>query len=277
MLTQSLPAWLFTAFLIFAPSAFADPGKNRTTPAPVALPFQAGEKLTYDISWSNIIHAGTAVMEVREEQGSDGRMVFHLISRATSTGVLDRFYKVSDTIESYIDGEHLYSLSYHLDQTHGKRHKTRDMRFDHGKGTVVVLSDGISQTYPVPENVQDALSSLYFVRTRRDFIVGKPITVNVHEDDKTWGVEVQTLGRERITTPAGAFDTIKIKTYPRYDGVFQNRGEIYIWFTDDARKIPVLMKSTITIGTIVSTLVELKSGESKNDPAIRSKTPQRNH
>jgi hypothetical protein len=111
----------------------------------------------------------------------------------------------------------------------------------------------------VPERVQDALSSLYYVRTRKDFVAGKPIVVDVHDSGKTWVVEIQTLGRERITTPAGEFDTIKVMTHPRYEGVFMHKGEIIIWLTDDMRKIPVLMKSTISIGSIVATLTEIQA------------------
>lgn len=149
------------------------------------------------------------------------------------------------------------------------------MNFNHEEGTVTVISDGQQATYAIPEDVQDALSSLYYVRSRPDFTVGKPIIINVHEDGKTWAVEVQTLAREKIRTVLGEFSTIKVKTYPKYDGVFQNKGEIYIWLTDDARKIPVLMKSTISIGSIVSTLVHLQSGEDDNE--FPAKTSHKNN
>jgi hypothetical protein len=137
------------------------------------------------------------------------------------------------------------------------------MTFNHKDGTVAVLSDGQQNTYPIPADVQDSLSSLYYVRTKQDFIIGKPIIVDVHEDGKNWAVEVQILGREKVKTSFGEFNTIKLKTYPKYEGVFQNKGEIYIWLTDDTRRIPLLMKSTISIGSIVSTLVDMRTGEEK--------------
>jgi hypothetical protein len=233
-------------------------------PVPAAsLPFKPGEKLTYNISWSDIIQAGTAVMEVREEKRADEKMVYRLISTARSTGLVKKFYTVSDKIESVFDAEELYPLSFSLDQTHGKRKKKREMTFNHKDGTVSVLSDGQQNMYPIPADVQDSLSSLYYVRTKHAFITGKPIIVNVHEDGKNWAVEVQILGREKVKTSFGEFNTIKLKTYPKYEGVFQNKGEIYIWLTDDTRRIPVLMKSTISIGSIVSTLVDMRTGEEK--------------
>lgn len=202
-------------------------------------------------------------MEVREEKKADGEIVYHLISTAHSSRLLSKFYTVSDKIESVFDVEKLRPLSYSLDQSHGKRKKKREMKFHYKEGTVTVLSDGQQNTYPVPADIQDPLSSLYYVRTKQDFIVGKPITVNVHDDDKNWTVDVYVLGKEKLKTSFGELNTIKLKTYPKYEGVFQNKGEIYIWLTDDARKIPVLMQSTISIGSIVSTLVAARAGEDK--------------
>jgi hypothetical protein len=244
-----------------APVAATPDPKKDSSHASQGLPFKAGEKLTYEISWSNVVRAGKAEMEVRNETGSDGRAVYHIISRARSAGLVKRFYKVSDTVESVIDGKNLRSLSYRLDQNHGKRHRKRTMTFNPEEGTVLVVNNTQRATYSVPDDAQDALSSLYYVRSRTDFTVGKPILVNVHEDGKTWAVEVHTLGKELIKTPAGEFNTVKLKTYPKYEGVFQNKGEIFIWLTDDSRRVPVLMKSTISIGSIVSTLVEMKTGE----------------
>lgn len=269
---------LIMAVLFFSPCADAETGLKQDAVPAAALPFRAGEKLTYEISWSDILQAGTAVLEVRKQVADGGpSKAYHLVSRASSAGLVSRFYKVSDTVESFIDSERLYSLSFRLDQQHGKRKKKRAMTFDHAKGTVVETADGKQATYSIPENVQDALSSLYYVRARQDFIVGKPIRVNVHEDGKTWSVEVHTLGREKIKTMLGNIDTIRIKTYPRYEGVFRNKAEIYLWLTDDARKIPVLMKSSISIGTIIATLVDLQSGEEGNDVEEGITTSVQNH
>ena len=258
---------LLCALLLLAQQAPADtdpeqkPIHNIVT---VNHAFSAGERLTYLISWSNIIDAGTAVMEVKEEKQTDGKKVYRLVSTARSSGLVSKFYKVNDTIESIIDPEQLYSLSYRLDQSHGKRKKKREMTFNQAEGTVVIVdADGRQDTYNTPPGILDPLSSLYYARTRQDFIVGKPIFIDVDEDGKNWAVEVQTIGREKIKTSFGKFNTIKVKTYPRYEGVFQHKGEIYIWFTDDERKIPVLMQSQITIGSIMATLIAMQAGEEK--------------
>lgn len=264
MLKAISAVWIALELLCARPAS-GDAGQKEIQPVPaVNLPFKPGEKLTYDISWSNLIHAGAAVMEVSEERKTGGEIVYHLISTAHSSRWLSKFYTVSDRIESVFDAENLRPISFSLDQSHGKRKKKRDMAFNYKEDIVTVLSEGQQNTYPVPADIQDPLSSLYYVRTRQELVVGKPIIVNVHEDDRNWAVEVYVLGKEKLKTPFGEINTIKLKTYPKYEGVFQNKGEIYIWLTDDARKIPVLMKSTISIGSIVSTLVDAQqAGEAK--------------
>ena len=226
--------------------------------------FAPGEKLTYSISWSTVIEAGIAVMEVRPGPMVNGRPTYSLLSNTKSVGVVDLLFPVKDTVESIVDAGELFSRSFHLHESHGKKKRQRDMTYDQASGTVqVVVNNGAPATYRVPNRIQDALSSLYYLRTRQDFTIGKTIVEDVHDGDKTWAVEVHVMGRERVKTPAGEFNTIKVKTYPKYEGVFMHKGEIYIWFTDDARKIPVLMKSEISIGSIVATLTNMQGGSSK--------------
>lgn len=258
-----LPALVFALILstifVSGPGLASERADQQTTE--VHHPFHPGEKLTYNISWSNVFSAGTAVMEVKKEKAEDGGDVLRFISTARTTGMVDSVYPVRDTVQSVFDTRTMMSLSYSLNQSHGKRKRKRELVFDHGNKKVTVTDDGKKETLDVPGNVQDALSSLYYVRTLEEFTTGKPIVVTVHDSGKTWTVEVQVLGREKIKTPVGEFNTIRLRTYPKYEGVFLNKGEIFIWLTDDSRKVPVLMKSTITIGSIVSMLTDMKLGD----------------
>jgi hypothetical protein len=263
LLKKILPAICF-AFLITTPAS-AEPSQSVVhNIKTVNHAFSPGEKLTYDISWSKILQAGTAVMEVKEGRTQEGRRTYQFVATTRSGGVVEAFYKVRDTVISEVDAEDLYSLSFSLNESHGKRKRKKELVFDHeNKKVKFVLNAEKPQTYPVPDRVLDALSSLYYLRTRQDFSTDKPIIQDIHDSGKNWSVEIQTLGREKISTPAGEFNTIKVKTYPKFEGVFMHKGEIYIWLTDDARKVPVLMKSIISIGSIVATLSEIQTAQEK--------------
>jgi hypothetical protein len=226
-----------------------------------------GEILTYDISWSDFVTAGTAVMEIKEETPPNGTSVLRFTATTHSLGLVDKFYRVNDRLESVFDPAIMQSIKFSLNQRHGKKKRHRELVFDPAnKNVVAKQNDDPPVTVPVPDQVQDSLSSLYYLRTRDDFTVGEPITIQVHDSGKNWSVEVQTLGREKVKTPAGEFATIKVRTFPKYEGVFMNKGEIFIWLTDDSRKVPVLMKSTISIGSIVSTLTKMEPGREVKIP-----------
>ena len=254
--------WCFLVVVVALPAGTVFAAESlAASPARSHRPFNPGERLTYNVSWSKLISAGTAVMEVKKEKAEGGTDILRFISTARTIGMADKVYPVRDMVQSIFDARTMESLSYDLDQSHGKRKKQRHLVFDHEAGTVSFTENDRKETIAITRHTQDALSSLYYLRTKKDFIVGKPIIFDIHDSGKNWSVEVHVLGRERLQTPVGEFDTIKVKTYPKYEGVFMHKGEIFIWLTDDDRKVPVLMKSTITIGSIVSTLTEMKLGD----------------
>jgi hypothetical protein len=78
----------------------------------------------------------------------------------------------------------------------------------------------------------------------------------VHESNKNWQLGIVGLNRERVKTGAGEFDTIRVRAQVEFEGVFLDRGDVYIWFTDDARRLPVRMESKIKIGRISANLIE---------------------
>ena len=67
-------------------------------------------------------------------------------------------------------------------------------------------------------------------------------------------VTMKVEGREVIKTPLGTFKTIRVQ--PTADaGVVKNRGNIWIWYTDDDRHLPVQMRARLFWGTITFRLV----------------------
>jgi hypothetical protein len=232
-------------------------------PAAVSFPnilaFKPGEILKYDVSWSNILTAGTAIMEVKEETRPDGKSVLAFNVTGHSTGLVGSLYPVTEAAQSVFDPLIMKSLSYSLKEDYGKKKRQRVVVFDHAQRTVIsTLNNDPPKTLDVPEQVQDGLSSLYYLRTREDLETGRTIVINVLDSEKNWSVEFQVLGREKLKTPMGEFSTIKVRIYPKYKGVFLNKGEVFLWLTDDSRKIPVLIKSKLKVGAFMLTLAEMK-------------------
>jgi hypothetical protein len=245
--------------LVIIPGTFSAEERTTASLPPRIQAFQPGETLTYDVTWSNAVRAGTAVMEVRQETTPDHRELLRFIVTSRTIGLVGKLYPLGDTVQSVFDPQIMQSLSYSLRASRGKKTRRRELVFDHARKTAVsTVNDDPPETVAIPDQVQDSLSALYYLRTREELAGGKAITFEVCDRGKTSSVEVHALGREKVKTRAGEFSTIKVKAHR---GIFMSDGEIFIWLTDDSRKVPVLIKSTVSIGSLMFTLKKMKPGD----------------
>jgi len=127
--------------------------------------------------------------------------------------------------------------------------------FDHANRRVAFIDHirNEKKDYKIGENTFDPLSSFYFIRTKK-YEVGKSIYVDIFDSKKLWNVEVRVLRKERIKTKLGQFDTVVIKPLMKSEGIFNRKGDMYIWLTDDLRRIPVKMQTKAAVGYITATL-----------------------
>ena len=98
---------------------------------------------------------------------------------------------------------------------------------------------------------------LYRVRSI-PLTVGQSIVVPLFNKGKTWMTEVRILQRERLKLPVGKIDTIKIQPLLREAGIFRHKGNMFVWLTDDAQRIPVQLRSDIKIGSVKARLIQAK-------------------
>jgi hypothetical protein len=230
------------------------PGQQVVLPASPE-PFRTGESLRFTVQYG-FIHAGTAWLEVPEVRPWRGHEVYRLVARAESNAFFSRFYRVRNRIESLWDVHGRYSRRYSEDRHEGKFRQQNDIVFDPDRNEAV-YSDG--RIFPVPPRVQDALSAFYYARTQA-LPLGGSIVFHYHASRKSQPLQVRVLGRERIETPAGTFDCVAIEPVLKAGGIFKNSGRLVLWLTDDERRIPVLMRSKVAVGSISVVLAEMKTG-----------------
>lgn len=223
-------------------------------------PFQGGafpipERLEFEIAYTGIT-AGRAVQEIMME-GDEVR----IISTARSADWLKLFFPVDDRIESvlikgapplFIGVPRLYRENIREGWT--RFHK--DALFDREKLEVTTRDHlkNSETTQNITRRTYDSLSSFFYFRTVA-LQVGTSSFIDIFDCKRLWNTEVQVLRREQIVTPLGRFNTIVIKPLLKSEGIFARTGDMHIWLTDDDRRIPLLMKSKVRIGSITATLV----------------------
>ncbi len=218
------------------------------------------ERLVYEVSWG-ILPVGEATLEVARLVEFAGRAAYHVVSTARSNRFCDTFYKVRDVNESWIDAGTLTSLGYSKRLREGRFFRDEWVVYDPEGGRFLGRSSGREGSYThhagtVPASVQDILSSLYYVRTR-ELRVGSEVILDVNTR-QNWPLVVRVLGRETIRTPAGTFPAILVEPAIRQEGIFIQKGRrLQVWLSEDARRIPVLMRVEVFFGHVTARLIKM--------------------
>jgi len=213
-----------------------------------------GEKLDFSVRWQ-FITVGYATMEIRGPEEGGGRMAYHIFTDARTAPFFDNCYKVRDTNESWIDTESICSLKFVSNVNESKHVKMDTELYDQENGTFSLVEE--NKRGPIPAWVQDVLSSLYYLRTK-ELTVGKAISIDTHSGNDSWPLVIKVVKREKISVPAGEFNCILVEPAIREGaGIFEARGKLWVWLTDDARKVPVKMSSKIPIGSVEAVLTEM--------------------
>jgi hypothetical protein len=258
------PAIVVFALGLVVAGLAARPGAADTPAAPVVnkpelrargLPFGPGESLRFSIEYG-LVKAGTAWLEVGPMENYKGRPCYHLISRAESNSVMSKIYKVRDRIDSLIDAEGLYSWRYKKRQREGGYSRDYDILYHPSSGRAR-YADG--QTFDARPYSKDALAAFYYVR-HMPLEVGRDIEIAHHSDRRSGDIVVKVHRRETVTVPAGTFDCFVVEPLMEDGGLFKRSGRLTIWMTADSRRIPVLMKSKIPVGSVDAILQEIKTG-----------------
>jgi hypothetical protein len=225
--------------------------------ASAGFALQMPERLEYDLTWVGIL-AGYASIEVKDS----GKEV-QFISTAISAPVISAFYKVEDSAVSTLKKGPHKALPGILQNnrvriSEGRHRKDREAQFDL-KNRKVTFIDHLQNERVVydkekiTEDTMDALTCFYHMRYQ-PLEVGKTMYAHLFDNKKFYMLEVQVLKREEIETPLGKFKTILIKPILLTEGIFNRKGDVLIWLTDDDKRLPVLLKTKVKIGSIKATL-----------------------
>ena len=223
--------------------------------------YQTGETLDYDLSWSRV-SGGAARMTISPIDADR----YRITSVGKSGAFFSRFFKVRDEIESIVGTDDFSTLQYHkvLDER-GKRKDELTIVDERHK---VAIRKG--KAIPVPQPVFDPLSLMYYVRGL-DLTPGRTHDFTIIADGKVYKVSAEVQERETIGTPAGDFKTVRVEPKMESEsGVFRDEQKrLLIWYTDDARHIPVRIRSELEIGSITVGLKKITAGVTDIEPNTR--------
>ena len=205
------------------------------------------ERLTYTVEW-RLIHAGNVVIEA----GPTSEVV-----KLESAGMVSALYKIDDTYRVQFDSSFCASSSQ-MNSNEGSRHRETAVNFDRSRNRAfltekdLVKNAIVSRTdVQIPNCVHDAVTGLKQLR-RTKVDVGQSVQLPVSDGRKAAAVKIEAQERERITTPAGAFNTVRYEVNILNGVVYSRAGRVFIWLTDDDRRLPVQIRVRMNfpLGTV---------------------------
>ena len=210
--------------------------------------FIRGEVLTYRAHYG-WINAGEAVLEVKEESRKIGdRSTFHIVGLGYTTGAFNWFFKVRDRYETYIDEEAILPWVFIRRVNEGGYIINDDVVFNQIKNTA--KSDG--GVFEVPENVQDLLSMVYYARCidYSDIKIGDEFLINVFLDDEVYEMKIKYYGKDIIKSRLGQIRCLRFKPMVQKGRIFEEKGDLTFWMSDDKNHIPIRLQADVLVGSI---------------------------
>lgn len=206
------------------------------------------QTLRYEAEY-HFVTAGVATLRVEREGNQE-----HASGAADSTSVIALLFHVQDRVSSYFDAHTLCSNKLVKHTEEGSHARDTTIAFDYKTGKAVLQEKNLKtgQTKhtenDIPGCVTDIVSGILYVSSlplANDATYDFPL----NDGGKTVTIHAHVEGKERIKTPAGTFQAIRVGPEGDYSAL-KNRGRVLVWYSDDARHLPVQMQARMWWGTL---------------------------
>ena len=237
---------------IFAPAPAQTTGNGDAMYAPV--PFGPGERMTYKVQIGALGNRGTSVMEIQDIDTIHGAPTYQL--RMNIKGGIP-FAHLDNTYQSWFDMERLISRRFRRDTDEVGKKRKRHYEFDLDvkrwrRMDLAPSHKDYSGVMPTDQPLDD-LSFLYYARTM-PLVVGKTYELKRYFKEDGNPVVIKVLRKDTISLGSGQYSTIVVQPIIKTDGLFSEGGKAEVHFTDDDRRIPVLIKAGVSSVPLLKTL-----------------------
>ncbi len=224
---------------------FAQEKDGGAPPAISQSPYRVGERLTYNVSFSNFPSAAHVEVEVMSRGNHFGRDAIQLRAHVETTGVINvALFAINNDYMTYVDP--LTGLPFRSEESARDAIKSAEQVHDFnqpaGNEAIPPKQKGFPGTY-------DLVSAFYRARAL-PLAPGAVYDFSVRGESTDYQAELKVVGREVIRTNIGSFPAIvtqiKVSNSP-----FKS---LKIHFSDDERHVPVLVSARVSAGDLIAEL-----------------------
>ena len=223
--------------------------------------FDTGEWFKFRIHYG-LVTAGYATLEVKEAV-KNNKKVYHAIGKGYTTGMSKWFFNVDDNYETYFDKATGKPYQYVRKIDEGGYTKDEEGFFNQDKNTILVkdYKNNNSQTFATSENIQDIVSTFYYLRKHpsvNKLKVGESITIDMFFDQESTKFKLKYIGKEDLDTKFGVVPCMIFRPLVQSGRVFKEQESLTVWISDDDNKVPLRIKASLAVGSIKADLESFK-------------------
>lgn len=255
------PALRVLAFTLLLPSCYpqAQVASAGAASPQRAMSSLARETLHYGVEW-RLIRAGN--VKLLFEPGRAGRAEAGV--DLDSAGLVAKLYRVEDRYRVQLEDQ-FCAAGVLFTAIEGKRQRETRVSYDRGRGKVdylerdLIKKESIARRIDVPQCVHDVVGGLFHLRTLH-LEPGQSVQMPVSDGKKMAQVKVEAQEREEIKTPTGVYKTIRYEAWLFNDVLYNRKGHLQVWISDDARRLPVQIRARMQflIGNITLGLEKIE-------------------
>ena len=247
---------LFLILILTLAFGFAIPVKTALAQKALPRPFEPLEELHFEAEFSRALLRKIDVADLKFHASSaptaanDESYALTFKAEVTSKGFFARLFnlKFKETVESVVEPHTFTVKNTTILDEQGKRVRETKSTFDRSKGQMTWTLRDPNNPQSEPRHaitefsgqLQDVLSAIYFIRTQ-PLEVGKGFDIYIGDGGRVYTTPVKVLEKKRIKTVLGRVDAFRVKAelFGPERLIDDEKGEFSIWFTADARHIPV--------------------------------------
>jgi hypothetical protein len=174
-----------------------------------------------------------------------------------SLGFVSKLFRVEDDYRANLNPD-LCVQNSELIAHEGPRRRETKISFDGEAQKAVYVERDLakntvlaSKEIEIPACVHDVIGGIYFLRTL-NLEPGQSTEVPVSDGKKSVMAKVEAQQREDVKIPSGPYKTVRYEVYLFDNVLYRRSAHLYVWLTDDRRRLPVQIRVRMqfTIGTI---------------------------
>ncbi|HEX2269675.1 MAG TPA: DUF3108 domain-containing protein [Pyrinomonadaceae bacterium] len=204
-------------------------------------PYRVGERLTYNISFSNFPSAAHAEFEVVSRGMFYGRDAIQLRAHLETTGLINvALFSINNDYTTYIDP--VTGLPFRAHEVARDALKSAEAHQDFsqpgGNEAIPPKMRALGGTF-------DFLSAFYRARAL-PLTEGAEYDLTVRGEGVTYQLELEVVGRQTVRTNVGSFNTIVVEIKAPNSRLKNAK----VYFSDDERHVPVLLTGRVSSGDL---------------------------